>query len=732
MAETSPYPGSPSLSSEARDKVLQTFRHTLELARSARNEEALLGCDFIMKMDARFQPARRLLEVLRGVAPGTLVDLSPFELLGGAVAVAEVSTPAAAAPAPSAPVAVRPAAPSAAAPSPPPAPAAPVPFAAPVPAGLDDLAFDDFDTERPAAAPPAAAAPRPPVQPAPTAPGRKLDELGFGELPDLGAPPSFGAPSINTPAIDSPVFDTPAFDPPSLDAPAFGAPPHETSREAAPSPGGSAFDPPAQDGAAPSAPAEGFDAPRATPIPSPGVSAAPVAADPRVTQFLKQGDEAMGRGRVQEAIDLWSRVFLIDLSNEEASRRIDSARESQAEIGRRIDILLSEGIQLFDAGDLASARHKFLDVLAVSETDATARSYLTQIESSFAAQGPSTDAVSDPFGRSPDYMKDELEPTRSSAFASDEDMGFGSASSEGKESPSGFLQDQLESHELAEHLEPAAQRKGNVDIRIVLAAGVLLLAAIGGGAYYFLAKGSSRPAPASSTVARPQPPAQPASESPAPEGGHAVAQAQLLFEQGKVEEARTILSAIPDSDPRYPEALALIEKLKTTAPPSVAVRNQNAASLDELRISGLVAVKASRFIDAVKALDPVVKARPEDTESVQGLRKAREQVSAMGSAVRAFNEQDYESAIKLLWALRKSDPKNQDVEEFLSKSYFDDAIQNLQAGNTGKATQSFQEAVQIRPNDTEAQRHLKFCRKYSKGMTDLVSRIYVKHLTPRP
>src|SRR5204863_2581870 len=98
MAETSPYPGSPSLSNEAREKVRQTFRHTIQLARSGRNEEALLGCDFILKMDARFQPARRLLETLRGIASGTVVDLTPFaEYLDGAPSAA---APAAAPPAP--------------------------------------------------------------------------------------------------------------------------------------------------------------------------------------------------------------------------------------------------------------------------------------------------------------------------------------------------------------------------------------------------------------------------------------------------------------------------------------------------------------------------------------------------------------------------------------------------------------------------------------------------------
>ena len=59
-----PYEGSPSLAPDAREKVLQTFRHTLQLARDGRNEEALLGCDFILKMDPRFAPARQLLELL--------------------------------------------------------------------------------------------------------------------------------------------------------------------------------------------------------------------------------------------------------------------------------------------------------------------------------------------------------------------------------------------------------------------------------------------------------------------------------------------------------------------------------------------------------------------------------------------------------------------------------------------------------------------------------------------
>ncbi|HQR68927.1 MAG TPA: hypothetical protein PLB02_16185, partial [Thermoanaerobaculia bacterium] len=89
-----PYEGSPSLAPEAREKVLQTFRHTLQLVRDGRNEEALLGCDFILKMDSRFAPAHRLLASLRGVPAGQRIDVAPFAFYLDAAAAAPPAPPA--------------------------------------------------------------------------------------------------------------------------------------------------------------------------------------------------------------------------------------------------------------------------------------------------------------------------------------------------------------------------------------------------------------------------------------------------------------------------------------------------------------------------------------------------------------------------------------------------------------------------------------------------------------
>jgi tetratricopeptide (TPR) repeat protein len=260
-----------------------------------------------------------------------------------------------------------------------------------------------------------------------------------------------------------------------------------------------------------------------------------------------------------------------------------------------------------------------------------------------------------------------------------------------------------------------------MDARVLIAGGVILLAAIAVGTIFLL-----KPKPA------PPPPVKPVRVKPQNPEENPIARAQALFEQGKVDDALALLSTIADSDPQHAEALARIEKYKSTAPPTNAAPAPSDATLDELRISGLAAAKSSRFIDAVKALDSVVKARPDDVEAADALTKSRERVGAMGNAVKAYNEQDYQSSIKLLWTLRKQDAKNQDVEEFLFKSYLNDGIQGLQSGNIQRAAQSMQEALQLRPNDVEAQRHLKFARKYPKGQPDLLSRIYVSHLTARP
>ena len=632
------YEGSPSLSPEAREKVLQTFRHTLQLVRDGRNEEALLGCDFILKMDARFAPAHRLLGSLRGVPAGQRVDVAPFAVYFEAAPPAGPgpfeSGPASPAPAP----AVRPAPP-------------------PSGGGLDDLVFDDFPAAAPAPPAPAGASPAP------------FAETSFADLSEPARP---SVSSIAPPPPAAPAAPSPSTAP----APA--------ARPATP-------EPPA------------------------------ASLDPRIAQFLRQGDEAMGRGNAQEAIDLWSRVFLIDLSNEEASKRIDSAREALADSARKVDVLLSEGVQLYDAGDLQGARTKFLDVLALSEHDATARSYMNQIDSALAAPASGSAADSE-------FLRNEIEAPRMPAFA-EEGEGLDPG-----QTLAVVVPDETAPSPEPKASRPAARKRPSIDLRLILPVGLVIVAAAAGGAWWFFR--GRRPAappsePKAAAPAAAPAPGTPARPKAAPEDDP-IAKAQALYTQGKVEAAIQALLAVPENDPRHTEALTKIDQYRNAGAPTPVPAAPNETALAELRAQGLAAMKASRYIEAVKALDPVVKAHAEDTEAQQALRRARESVDALRSAVKSYAEADYESAVKLLWELRKADVKNQDVEDYLVNAYVNSGIQSLQSGNNARAAEAFQEAVKIRPSDADAQRYLKFTRKYPKGATDLMSRIFVRHVSLRP
>jgi tetratricopeptide (TPR) repeat protein len=664
-----PYEGSPSLALDAREKVLQTFRHTLQLARDGRNEEALLGCDFILKMDSRFAPAHRLLESLRGVPAGQQIDLAPFAALLEATPAPETPAPPAAGPfdAGSAP------------PTPPPSPTAPAPAG-----GLDELVFDDFAPRGPAAAAPLQRRPSPSA------------ETSFAGLTDTPRP----AGAERSPAGRAPLAHEPSEVFRDLDMSV--ATDHARAGTAGPPA-------PAPPPAGPPPPARSTTAgePPAAPL------------DPRIAQFLKQGDEALARGNAQEAIDLWSRVFLIDLSNDEASKRIDGAREALADAARKVDVLLSDAVQLYDSGNLQAARAKFLDVLALSEHDATARSYLNQIDAAMAAPG----AGAAPPGDS-EFLRTEIEAPAPPSYA-DEDEGVDPG-----QTLAVVVPDEA-APVIPKRAAPAPpRRQAQIDLRVLLPAAVVVLALIAAGAWWFFR--GRRPAASAAGSGGPSPSAGGAAVRRRPAGEDPFARAQELFAQGKVDAAVQTLLAVPDTDPRHNEALTKIDQFRNAGVPTPAPTPPNVASLDELRAQGFAAMRASRYIDAFKALDPVVKAHPEDAEAQQALRRAREAVDGLRSAVKSYSEGDYDTAIKLLWELRKADAKNQDVEDYLVNSYVNSGVQALQAGNNARAIQSLQEAVRLRPTDAEAQRLLRFARKYPKGATDLMARIFVRYISIRP
>jgi tetratricopeptide (TPR) repeat protein len=76
----------------------------------------------------------------------------------------------------------------------------------------------------------------------------------------------------------------------------------------------------------------------------------------RIEQLLVSGLDEYFAGRLDHAINVWTRVLFLDRANDRARAYIDRARRALAERQRETEALLEQGLQAFDSGDVESAR----------------------------------------------------------------------------------------------------------------------------------------------------------------------------------------------------------------------------------------------------------------------------------------------------------------------------------------------------------------------------------------
>ncbi len=87
-----------------------------------------------------------------------------------------------------------------------------------------------------------------------------------------------------------------------------------------------------------------------------GEALSDVDRDARIEQLLVSGLDDYFAGRLDQAVNVWTRVLFLDRTNDRARAYIDRARRAQAERQRETEALLHEGLQAFDDGDVERAR----------------------------------------------------------------------------------------------------------------------------------------------------------------------------------------------------------------------------------------------------------------------------------------------------------------------------------------------------------------------------------------
>ncbi|MEA2561874.1 MAG: hypothetical protein QOH06_3378 [Acidobacteriota bacterium] len=719
------YAGNPSLSSDIQNRVLGTFEQTLGLATEGSRQEALLGCDFVLRMDPHFEPARQLQERLRNSSGPVSVDdlLAPVALdpFAGAIDLPDLPGFGDAAPPAAGDLRSR------------------------FQALLDGRQFQELMTlaqqqqaavgtdaelmriateaqERLEAEPYVnkfvSAAREAARQGNREETARALDKVRALDPTHPAIAELTGAPAVPAdafPARDAGDAGDAGFEL-SLDEASFGTLDTGFGTELPEL----TFDEPLL----------GFEEPAAAPslmdpelvsaadFQTDMLSSGDSETDRRIKQLLDEGQTAYQAGDVQGAIDAWSRIFLIDIDHQEAARRIEQARKVKAESERQAEEVFHEGLGKLEAGDLEGAKQTFLRVLEIQPSYFAAREYLQQLE---AGQVP----IARPTQRH--------EPAAQPALPMPSDLDLESATGELKEEI--LIPPDPSEVAAAERQKPkiktAPIREGKARKTFALVGSAVLVLALAGGAFVYLNK--DRLFPNSQTE---DPSAAQAS------GEDPIARALDLHKGGKTQIALAQLRRLPADHPSYSKAQELISQWDTSpalapgvpggpvpapAPAAPVIPPERLALLTSARD----AYQGGSYLEAIEHYEVAQRKGRLDPSDTELLANAKRQLEPISAQINLFEQHEWEVALRDLWRMHEANPGNRDVTRLMVDSYYNLALRDLQRMDTKQALQNLREAQGLNPNDSDLRRQIAFAEAYQSRSKDMLYRIYVKHLPLR-
>jgi tetratricopeptide (TPR) repeat protein len=754
------YPGNTSLSPDIRERILSTFGQTLDLASQGNRQEASLGCDFILRLDPDFEPARSLMDRLEGgQGPVSVEDLRPGPPGFSGDAGAD-RTPA--------PEASR-------------------------DREVEEL-FGDFDDDRELAEKPAPGVFDEDLRSELT---HLLEERRFAELlgraqqeretvtadPELarlaqtaqtrqeGEPyvRSFlesarrqlrsGDPEAARVSVEKARQLDPSF--PGLRdleqlvlGAAAAAASSSSASSAAPRPPSPPPSPPADTADEPFEPFAGGTEDLFSPTleeelssdedtwgTSPDLTlgedlgaldldlggepqtAGPMEAtlesesDGRIRDLLEEGQTAFEGADYQGAIDAWSRIFLIDIDHQEAARRIEEARRLKAEHERQVEEIFHEAVEALEGGDGERAKGLFEQVVDRQPGHLAAREYLQQLEAGETPKVSGTErggVARPPVSPVPPPRSPLDQPLREEILIPPE-PGTGPGVPTAAEP--------------TERKARRVGRAGGLRPSFVAIGGAVLLLLLVSGWLVWQRWDSFFPNAVDEVP-------QPASGASDP-----VARATTLHDQGEPERAIRLLERLPAANPHYGEAQALISQWKAETQPAAeeaspdSSQNAEEASEEaaltrraELLTEARAALAAGESLRAEGLVEQAAEvARLEGDETA--LRdQIREQLEPLRKYIEMVRGGSLENALPDLWRQLEADPGNHDVRRLLVTAYYNLGVRDLQRGDAVSAAKNFGEAARLDPRDPELERHKLFAETYADRSKDLQYQIYVKYI----
>ncbi len=399
----------------------------------------------------------------------------------------------------------------------------------------------------------------------------------------------------------------------------------------------------------------------------------------KIRALLSRGGAAAAVDDYAAAIDAWSRVFLIEPDHEEAHDRIEHIRHAKEELERRIGPLLADAHDAHDHGQDDTARDFVDRILELSPQHVDARRLADELGSP-AVRDTGMPELED------DLFNDDFTAT----------ADFGADVSR----PSTTLEGEWRTPKKPKRRLPWQWWA------IIGAVGAVLIAI-------------------SLWVASSLMPEKAPPEQRIDVVNRVLVEAAELYNKGQIEEAIVLLEQNSKDDPFQVRLDKRIGEYRTkVATPVPTPVPEGLAACRALLAEG-------RWMAAYQRVKDELKLFPNDP----GLEKVRLEIlevepeaAVLHSAVA---EGDFRAAIAICRDMLEKRPEDAEVVDFYERTLFNAGMAELRAFNLPQSEYYLAELAKRQPDDVELQRVLEFVETYKSRPVDMQLEIFVGSIASR-
>lgn len=409
--------------------------------------------------------------------------------------------------------------------------------------------------------------------------------------------------------------------------------------------------------------------------------AVPETPEDRVAALLAEGQEAFDRGDYAQAVDVWTRIYLIDPHNQEAERRIEQARRRREELDRLAEMKYAEALEAFEGGRLEEAKELLQEVLSLQPQHVDANDLMARLETPSAppplrAELP---AVEEDLFRD-DFVPQEIVSGESTAVA---------------EAP-------LEERPAVRPPRPAPKTwRFPLPLPVMVGVGVavvvlVVLGLVLGGRVF----------------------------QAGPSVQDTLQEAERLAQQGQLQDAIKLLQTLnlegAEANQVQQRILQYQKKLKVQAPPPPSV---DVAPVQQ-------SLAAGRYLKAALALRAAGKKAPHD----EGVRELLGQVTAYEPALPALADAwergNWEVASRSLATMVEAHPQDRELQQAWQIARYNWALELLRGFQVAEAAKILGDLAK-ETSDPEVQRLYELARAYLSRSVDPRYKIFVNSLSVR-